>query len=63
LVVVFLSLCEAIGLETYFVKLKKKDSGMVHSVTQVRIGNDWYIFDVTNKNSKPETTDISKDKE
>ncbi len=51
LVVLFIALCRALDLETNFVKVKKEN--MVHSIAEVKLGNNWYIFDVSNKKSTP----------
>lgn len=51
LVVLFIALCNALGLKTNFVKLKKEH--MVHSVAEIMIGGTWYIFDVANNGSIP----------
>lgn len=51
LVVLFISFCRALGLETRFVKLRKEK--MVHSVAEIKLSDGWYIFDVSNKNSEP----------
>ena len=51
IVIVFLAACNALNLETRFVKLKKEK--YVHSVAEVKLDNDWYNFDVSNKTSLP----------
>ncbi len=60
LTVLFIALCRALGLDTYFVKLKNKN--MVHSVVEVKVKNVWYIFDVSNSSNVPIIGTISKDK-
>lgn len=57
--VLFIALCKALGLETNFVKVKKEK--MTHSVAEVKINNDWYIFDVSNKAGVPEKGVITED--
>lgn len=51
LVVVFLALCNSLGLQTRFVKLKKE--AMVHSIAEVKLDDGWYIFDVSRKTNTP----------
>ena len=50
-VVLFIALCHALRLETRFVKIKK--TGMVHSVSEIKLDDGWYIFDVSNINNIP----------
>jgi len=51
LVVLFIALCKALDLKTNFVKVKNEH--MVHSVAEILVGGNWYIFDVANKESIP----------
>lgn len=59
LTVLYVALCKALGLETNFVKVKKDK--MVHSVAEIKLGNDWYIFDVSNVKNVPIKGMITKD--
>jgi hypothetical protein len=59
LVVLFISFCLALGLETRFVKLRK--AKMVHSVAEIKLSDGWYIFDVSYKNSLPVKGEITSD--
>lgn len=62
LVVAFTTLAKAAGIaETRFVKLKNNKTGMVHSVGEFKLGNDWYIFDVANGSAVPVQGEIPKD--
>ena len=51
LVILFISLCRATGLETNFVKVTNGE--MVHSIAEVRLDDGWYIFDVSRKEAVP----------
>lgn len=59
LVVLFITLCNALGLETRFVKLKKRE--MVHSIAEVKLEDGWYIFDVSNQNNLPIKGEVTKE--
>ena len=50
-VVLFLTFCNALNLETKFVKLKKEK--MVHSVAEINLNDGWYIFDVSKPDNLP----------
>ena len=52
LVILFMSMCKALELETRFVKVKKDST--VHSITEIKLNDEWYIFNVSDKNSHPE---------
>lgn len=45
LVVLFISLCKALGLETRFVKVKNGEA--VHSIAEIKLTDGWYIFDIS----------------
>ncbi len=51
LVILFLALCSARGFQNRFVKLYNKE--LVHSVAEIKIGDDWYFFDIASKQKKP----------
>ena len=51
LVVLFLALCQALGLETRFVKVKNEK--IVHSLAEIKLDDGWYIFDVSTKTNIP----------
>ena len=51
LTVLFLAFCKVLNLETRFVKLKKEK--FVHSVAEIKLEDDWYMFDISNKNNLP----------
>jgi hypothetical protein len=59
LVVLFISFCLALGLETRFVKLRK--GKMVHSVAEIKLSDGWYIFDASDKNSLPVKGEVTPD--
>lgn len=48
LTVVFIALCQALGLETNFVKVT--NGNKVHSIAEVKLDDGWYIFDVSRTN-------------
>ncbi len=50
-VVLFLAFCQALELETRFVKIKKGE--MVHSVAEIKLSDGWYVFDVSGKSTAP----------
>ena len=58
LVVLFLSLCLALGLNTRFVKLKKEK--MIHSVAEIKLEDGWYIFDIAHQNDVPTKGEITE---
>jgi hypothetical protein len=49
LVIAFQALCEARGYKTNFVKVKDKEGKQIHSVTEVKMGKDWFTVDVAGK--------------
>jgi hypothetical protein len=59
LVVLFLSACNALRLETRFVKLKKEN--WVHSVAEIKLEDGWYIFDVSNKDNIPIKGEVTEE--
>jgi len=59
LAVLFISLCNALGLETRFVKLRK--NGMVHSIAEVELEDGRYIFDVSNQSNVPIKGEVTKE--
>jgi hypothetical protein len=58
IVVLFLAMCKALGLETRFVKVRKDRA--VHSIAEIKLNNEWYIFDVSVKNSNPEKGEVTE---
>ena len=50
MVIVFIVLCLAKGYECNFVKVKEKEGKRIHSVAEVRFGNEWYVVDVAGRN-------------
>lgn len=62
LVVAYLALAKTGGIkDARFVKVKNYETGAIHSVAELRLENDWYIFDVDNKNALPTKGKIEKD--
>ena len=57
-VILFSALCQALGLETRFVKLKKEK--MVHSIAEIKLNDGRYIFDVSRKENIPIKGEIIK---
>ena len=53
IVIVFLTLCKAIGIEGYLLKLITTDGSGTHSIVEVNLNNTWYRFDPSFKNSLP----------
>lgn len=58
IVIAFMGLCKALGIDTRFVKVKKKE--MVHSIAEIKINNECYLFDISRRDSFPERFHISK---
>ena len=56
LVVSFIALCKALKINARFVKVKNEN--LVHSLAEVKLGKDWYIFDVSNPKSIPEKGEL-----
>ncbi|PIT95262.1 hypothetical protein COT98_00490 [Candidatus Falkowbacteria bacterium CG10_big_fil_rev_8_21_14_0_10_39_9] len=48
LTVLYIALCQALGLETSFVKVKNGER--VHSIAEIKLDDGWYIFDIFRKN-------------
>lgn len=59
IVVSFLALCKAKKLKTRFVKLRSNSS--THSIAEIKLQDDWFTFDVSQKNSIPQKGEIKKD--
>ena len=62
LVIAFLGLAKAKGLEARFVKITKEK--MVHSVAEVKVKGQWYVYNVSKKDAKPTkgiASDVSSD--
>ena len=59
LTILFIALCQTLGLKTNFVKVKK--DRLVHSIAEVEVAGKWYIFDVANKESGPVAGLITKE--
>lgn len=54
-VVAFLALLHSAGItNTSFIKLKHKDTDMVHSVCEFQIEGEWYVFNAGVKNPEPQ---------
>ena len=49
LVILFMGLCTALGLRTRFVKVKK-DCPEMHSIAEVMLNGEWYIYDLADNN-------------
>ncbi|MFA6295305.1 MAG: transglutaminase-like domain-containing protein [Candidatus Paceibacterota bacterium] len=58
LAVLFIALCNALGLETRFVKIKKEK--MVHSVVEIKLADGWYIFDTSDPRNNPIKGEITE---
>lgn len=56
LVILFMGLCAAAGLETRFVKVKKEYPQM-HSIAEIKLNGEWYIYDLADNNN-PEKGEI-----
>ena len=59
LVVLFLAICNSLNLETRFVKLKKKKWCIL--VSEIKLEDGWYIFDVSNENNVPLKGEITEE--
>lgn len=59
LVVLFLALCQTLGLGTRFVKVK--NGKMVHSIAEIKLDDGWYIFDVSTKTDIPIKGEVTKE--
>jgi hypothetical protein len=53
LVVVFLTLCKAAGVDGFLVKLKSLDGKITHSIAEVKLDGNWYAIDPSAKISVP----------
>lgn len=53
IVVVFLVLCKAVGIDSYLVKLVSLDKKQTHSIVEVNLNGIWYRLDPSTKNSVP----------
>ena len=51
LVVAFLGLANARGIETKFVKLRNEK--MVHSIAEIKLDDEWYMYDIASRNAQP----------
>ena len=60
IVVVFLALCRAKGIEGHFVKVYD-DRGRLHSMTEVKLPSGWYIFDAADTRTIPVAGRIKRD--
>ncbi len=51
IIIVFLGLANARNFETKFVKVSNNQS--VHSIAEIKIDDEWFIYDVANSDSVP----------
>ena len=58
LAVLFIALCNSLGLETRFVKIRKEK--MVHSVVEIKLSDGWYIFDTSDPRNTPQKGEITE---
>ncbi len=56
--ILFIALCNVLNLETRLVKLKKETN--THSIVEVNIQNNWYMFDVSEQNTIPEKGEVTE---
>jgi len=56
LIILFMGLCNALGFETRFVKVKKEYPEM-HSILEIKLPDGWYIYDLAD-NNYPEKGEI-----
>ena len=52
IVIAYLGLARARGFDTKFVKVSREQK--VHSIAEILVGQEWYIFDVASRDSKPQ---------
>lgn len=50
-IIVFLALCKQLGIDGSFVKVMRGKS--VHSIAEVKINDEWYVFDASTRTSVP----------
>lgn len=61
LVVAYLTLARAAGVKnTRFVKLRNNETGTIHSVAELELEGDWYVFDVSRKDFLPTKSEIKE---
>lgn len=58
LVILFMGLCNALGIRTRFVKVKKAYPEM-HSIAEIELPDGWYIYDLAD-NNYPEKGEIRR---
>lgn len=51
--IIFLSLCKAVGIEGFLVKLRTLDKKNTHSIVEVKLKDGWYRLDITMTDSVP----------
>ena len=61
IVLVFLALCKALGIEGKLLKLVSTKRQMTHSIVEVKLNDIWYKLDPSFKNSKPHPKQMTKD--
>ncbi|MFA4960043.1 MAG: transglutaminase domain-containing protein [Candidatus Pacearchaeota archaeon] len=57
-VVAYLGLARAKGFDTRFVKVFRSD--VIHSIAEIFVDNEWYIYDVASRNSQPQKGEYQK---
>ncbi len=60
IVIVFLALCRARGLEARFVKVYS-DALRVHSIAEVKLPGGWFVFDVASRKAVPKAGEITSE--
>ena len=59
-VIVYCALCRAMGLETRFLKLIRKDGNATHSIAEIKLPEGWYFFDVAIRNTEPSLGELDE---
>lgn len=53
LVIIYLALCKAAGIEGYLVKLRNQDKTSSHTIVEIKLGDKWYRLDPSSADSIP----------
>ena len=56
---VFLAMCQALGLETRFVKLSAVNRQDTHTISEVKVNSLWFTYDVMRDKTVPEPGEVT----